>query len=62
MPHKALWIKGDATQEIKYIEGGYTPGEDELLLKCICVGVNPGDWKYIQRQQSNLGTLRHSVR
>ena len=46
MPHKALWINSDATQEVKYIEGGYTPGEDELLLKCICVGVNPGDWKY----------------
>jgi hypothetical protein len=46
MPHKALWVQGDATFEIKDIEGGYKPKEDELLLKSICVGLNPADYKY----------------
>jgi len=45
MPHKALWVNHDATQEVKYIEGGYQPSEDELLIKSICVGINPADWK-----------------
>ncbi|KAI1611229.1 hypothetical protein EDD36DRAFT_497140 [Exophiala viscosa] len=46
MPHKAIWVNGDATQEIKTVEGGYKPSADELLLKTICVGVNPGDYKH----------------
>jgi hypothetical protein len=47
MPHKALWINEDTTQEIKEVEGNYKPGPDELLLKSISVGLNPGDWKYL---------------
>ena len=46
MPHKALWINEDTTQEIKDVEGNYKPGPDELLLKSLSVGLNPGDWKY----------------
>jgi NADPH:quinone reductase-like Zn-dependent oxidoreductase len=46
MPHKALWVNADATQTVKYIEGGYTPGPDELLIKTICVGLNPADYKH----------------
>lgn len=45
MPHWALWVNADATQEIKIVEGGYLPPQGDLLLKTICVGVNPGDWK-----------------
>ncbi|KAK7883690.1 hypothetical protein LTR67_010979 [Exophiala xenobiotica] len=46
MPHKAIWVNGDATQIIKTVEGGYKPSAEELLLKTICVGVNPGDYKH----------------
>jgi hypothetical protein len=45
MPHWALWVNADATQEIKIVEGDYLPPQGDLLLKTICVGVNPGDWK-----------------
>ena len=45
MPHKAIWVNEDATQEIKMVEGNYRPSKGELLLKTICVGVNPGDYK-----------------
>jgi NADPH:quinone reductase-like Zn-dependent oxidoreductase len=45
MPHKALWVNAEKTQEVKTVEGNYTPQEEEILLKCICVGVNPADWK-----------------
>ncbi|KIV84433.1 hypothetical protein PV11_00213 [Exophiala sideris] len=38
MPHKAIWVNGDATQEIKTVEGGYKPWAEELLLKTTCVG------------------------
>jgi len=56
MPHKALWVNHDATQEVKYIEGGYKPSEGELLLKCICVGVNPGDWTYLPLHNNSYGS------
>ncbi|KAK6064901.1 hypothetical protein SCUP234_12810 [Seiridium cupressi] len=46
MPHKAIWVKEDATQEIRTVEGNYRPSKGELLLKTICVGVNPGDYKH----------------
>ena len=46
MPHKAIWVNEDATQVIKDVEGNYKPGQDEVLLKSLSVGLNPGDWKY----------------
>lgn len=49
MPHTALWVNHDASQEVKVIPGDYHPQRGELLLKCICVGVNPADWKYVLR-------------
>jgi hypothetical protein len=58
MPHKALWVNHDATQEVKYIEGGYKPSEGELLLKCICVGVNPGDYTWVPLSHCS-NKLRH---
>ena len=47
MPHKAIWVNGDATQQIRTVTGGYQPSEGELLLRTICVGVNPGDYKSV---------------
>ncbi|KAL3484345.1 hypothetical protein BJX62DRAFT_244033 [Aspergillus germanicus] len=43
MPHKAIWVHADATQEIKTIAGDYHPPKGDLLLKTICVALNPGD-------------------
>lgn len=55
MPHKAIWVNSDTTQEIKTVEGGYKPSAEELVVKTICVGVNPADYKYV------LSTLSLSV-
>ncbi|KAJ5365738.1 hypothetical protein N7517_008624 [Penicillium concentricum] len=46
MPHKAIWVNSDATQEVKSIPGDYKPPKGDLLLKTICVAVNPGDFKH----------------
>ncbi|KAJ5441525.1 hypothetical protein N7491_003931 [Penicillium cf. griseofulvum] len=46
MPHKAIWVNSDATQEVKSIPGDYEPPKGDLLLKTICVAVNPGDFKH----------------
>lgn len=43
MPDKALWLNSDSLQEVKIVPGGYVPQQDEMLLKCICVGFNPAD-------------------
>lgn len=45
MPHKAIWVNEDATQEIRSVDGSYVASEGELLIKTICVGVNPGDYR-----------------
>jgi hypothetical protein len=45
MPHKAIWVNADARQEIKTVEGNYIPPKGDLLLRTVCVGVNPGDFK-----------------
>jgi hypothetical protein len=47
MPHKAIWVHANATQEIKTIVGDYHPPKGDLLLKTICVAVNPGDFKWV---------------
>lgn len=44
MPHKGLWVNGDATQEVKFVPGDYKVEAGDLLLKTICVAVNPGDY------------------
>lgn len=52
MPHKGLWVNEDATQEVKYVPGGYKVEAGDLLLKTICVAVNPGDYGLVPLQIS----------
>ncbi|KFY65395.1 hypothetical protein V496_02587 [Pseudogymnoascus sp. VKM F-4515 (FW-2607)] len=49
MPHKGLWVNGDATQEVKYVPGDYKVEAGDLLLKTICVAVNPGDYGHPEK-------------
>ncbi|KAH7091697.1 hypothetical protein FB567DRAFT_617346 [Paraphoma chrysanthemicola] len=46
MPHKGIWVNADTSQEIRTVEGNYSPPKGDLLLKTICVGVNPADYKH----------------
>jgi hypothetical protein len=45
MPHKALEVNEDKTQDVKTVQVNYTPQEDEALLRYICISVNLADWK-----------------
>ncbi|KAF2809398.1 uncharacterized protein BDZ99DRAFT_520755 [Mytilinidion resinicola] len=46
MPHKAIWVNGNAAQEIKTVPGSYRASKGELLLRMIRVAVNAGDYKH----------------
>jgi hypothetical protein len=53
MPHRAIWVLADATQEIRTIAGDYHPPKGDLLLKTICVAVNPGNSKWVHSDCSH---------
>lgn len=45
MPHRPFGSTKMPLKKSKTVADCYRPSEGEILLKTICVGVNPGDYK-----------------
>lgn len=54
-------MNADATQEIKEVPGDYEVEAGDLLLKTICVAVNPGDYKYSNSLQNSISAFQISL-